>query len=215
MQPSACRPPLTEKQASSNALLTVPALVIEICLIATSVRTVWCADIPNMPAGDMERARRTTGADQPLASSQFRGHQRESDRRSKAALDLSVTGRHIGPASASFSAEPRHAVSWEDEQQRPASSPEPVHGSNSRNEWAGVPRRHAQSQGFLPLNRVVAVCHHEARCHLLCRALGAPLSKPGVFLSQWQHMVDLFASERSRILRMLVLQGLLCGWSIQ
>ena len=156
MQPSACRPHLTEKQASSSALLTappVPALADGLHCLATSVRTVWCTDIPNIPAGDMERARRTTGADQPLASSQFRGHQRESDRRSKAALDLSMTGRHIGPASASFSAEPRHAVSWEDEQQRPASSPEPVHGSTSRNEWAGM-------SGDMPISK--SFSHREA-----------------------------------------------------
>ena len=163
MQPSACRPPLTEKQASSNALLTAPpgpALADELCRLATVERTVWCADIPNMPAGDMERARRTTDADQPSASSQFRGHQRESDRRQKAALDLSVTGHHIGPASASFSAEPRQAVSWQDEQQRPASSPEPVHGSTSRHEWAGMPRRHAQSHGILSSRGMAAVQHH-------------------------------------------------------
>ena len=151
----------------------------------------------------MEKARRTTIADHPSASSQFRGHQRESDRRSKAALDLSVTGRHIGPASASFSAEPRHAVSWEDEQQRPASSPEPVHGSTSRNEWAGMPRRHAQSHGVLSSRRMAAVQHHEARCSLLCRALCAPWQEPRSLLTQWQHPMDLLACRKLTLMELL------------
>lgn len=90
-----------------------------------------------MTAGAMEGLSRVVRTDHHAASRQVAGHDREPGRVARTHLDLSVSGRHIGPASARPAGQPRHSVSWDDGQQRPATSPQPAHGSASRNDWTG------------------------------------------------------------------------------
>lgn len=158
-QPRDCRHLLTGKQVGKSSALKLDEQRMQdastyykggSCRKCLSVKFSQCASRefsnPNglaqwrWPAGAMTGLSRGLRTDDHGASLQSTRHDRHSGRPlDPQQLDLSVNGRQIGPVSAKPAAQPRHSVSWEDRNQRPATSPEPAHASTSRQGWAGGP----------------------------------------------------------------------------